>query len=245
MDLKADVHCEGFLRFEWFLNNMSLICSSVASGLVEYKVFCTLLPLLNSNSSLWFLPWLSTMAHISSSHGRHLSGLDPSNLSIFLNALFVQTFMLLSSLHIFSHSSFQSLHCLCASSFSLMNLKYSHCSCNIWLTSLLLSEWFDWTDRACCCHWPWYGGGMYSGCAKSWLACGTWYWLYCWLKVCSVGGLTCWLTCDTSGVCLWCWPWKFYLYCGLLTVSIGIDDPAVDWLCCNYCWGDGWVKCGG
>ena len=34
---------------------------------------------------------------ISSSHGRHLSGLDPLNLSIFSNALFVLTFVLLSS----------------------------------------------------------------------------------------------------------------------------------------------------
>ena len=147
-------------------------------------------------------------------------------------------------LSISSHSSFWSLHCSCASSFSLMNLKYSQCSCKVWLNITVIIR-LDWTDGACCCHCPRYGGGMcglYCDCAKSGLACGTRYWLYCWLKVCSVGGLTCWLTCGTGGVgCLGCWPWQFGLYCALLTISVGVD-LVVDWLC-SCCWGDCWMKC--
>ena len=94
--------CEGVLILESLCNSISWMCSGLASGLIEYRVFWTLPPLLNNSFSLAFLLWLSIMANISSIQGRHHSGLDPSNLSIFSNALLVHTLELFSSFHLFS-----------------------------------------------------------------------------------------------------------------------------------------------
>ena len=103
------------------------------------------------SSSLAFLLWLWTMVKISSIHGKHWSGLDPLNLFIFSNALFILFLLLLSALNFFSLFSLHLSCSLWASSLSWYNLNCLSKTCVI---NSLVSVIFEWTDGGCCSHCP-------------------------------------------------------------------------------------------
>ena len=67
--------------------------------------------------------FISGISLVGVGHGKHWSGLDPSNLLIFSNTLLILFLSFVSSLYFFFHSSFSLLHCSRAFSLSSYSLK--------------------------------------------------------------------------------------------------------------------------